>query len=436
MKHTTITTVASILTFGASLVSAANLAPKSDPQISSKALVPAQQDGKYFWNQIYGSKNPQKKFHLYKNKENPYVQEVNMTLRMQYQGAWVDGQVGNYDGSNNWTSEFRRFRAGWNAKVLHDFKIQNVWNVGGVSTNGSWDKKNARWDAHGQTKTSLYEAFVQYDYKGSGNTFSFGKTNPEILAENRVSSGSLKSPDMSIAEQTVLFDSVWGVWAANDTKKNKLGYYLGAWSSTNDSNRQIWGTWQSFFTTAELSYSLDKVFMDKGRVYVDWIHSFASRNKSLAGNSESFVGSQCQNVISTYYIGSHGKMDLTTEFLWGLKSNNHASSNLFGFTFMPSYNINEHLEAVVKFQFASGNNAVNVGKNRYVKSLQRQSPGYADRYYSIGAGMNFYVYAKDHSRLKLMTMLEYGNSSVSEANRAKNAGFTGWQLVCGAYTNF
>ena len=428
MKNTTIKTFVRMLPACFILANQGLAAPSS--------LQPSKPKTEYLWNQIYGSKTPQKKLHLYKNDENPYVQEVNVTLRMQYQAAWVNGQVGNYPGSHNWTSEFRRFRAGWNAKVLHDFKIQNVWNVGGVDNNGYWDKKTARWEDHGQTKTSLYEAFIQYNHKNSGNCFSFGKTNPEIYAENRVSSGSLKTPDMSIAEQTLLFDSVWGAWAANDTKKNDLGYYLGIWSGTNDSNKQIWGTWQSFFTTAELSYNIDKVLLDKGRVYVDWVHSFANRNKPLAGNSENFVGSQCQNVISAYYIGSHGKFDLTTEMLWGLKSNNRAAGNLFGFTFMPSYNINEHLEAVVKFQLASGNNAVNVGKNRYAKSLQKESPGNADRYYSVGAGMNFYVYAKDHSRLKIMTMMEYGNSSVSEANRAKNAGFTGWQFVCGAYTNF
>lgn len=389
----------------------------------------------YFWNQAYGL-HPQKKVHLYKNDKNPYVQEVNVSLRMQYQAAWVDGQYGNYEGSNNWTSEFRRFRAGWNAKVLNDFKLQNIWNIGGVSSNGSWDKTAKTWNDHGQTKASLYEAFIQYNYKGKGHTVSFGKTNPEIYAENRVSSSSLKVPDFSIAEATQLFDSVWGLWAANDTKKDKLGYYMGVWSSTNDSNKQIWGTWQSCFTTAELSYNVDKLLLDKGRVYLDWVHSFADQDQALAGRSETFVGSQSQDVISTYYIGKQGKFEVTCEALWGLQSNDKNADNMFGFLFLPSYNINDHVEAVARFQYASGDRAINVGKNRYVKSLQNKSPGTADEYYAIGAGCNFYVYAKEHSRLKIMTMMEYGNSKVSPANRNKNAGFTGWQFICGAYTNF
>lgn len=438
MKNTTITTFLALLFAGSLLPGRGFAAPSASLEVkpSSPVAGTIHEEPKYFWDEMYGSQNPKKRFNLYKNEKNPYVQEVAVLLRSQYQTAWVDGKHGNYPGSRNWTSEFRRFRAGWYAKLFHDVKVQNVWNVGGVDNNGYWNKNAARWEDHGQTQASLYEAYIQYNYRNSGNYFSFGKTNPEIYAENRISSGSLKTPDMSIAEQTVLFDSVWGAWAANDVKKNKLGYYLGVWSSTNDSNKQIWGTWQSCFTTAELSYNVDKLLLDKGRVYLDWIHSFANRNKPLAGRSDTFVGSQYRDVFSTYYIGSEGKFDLTAELLWGLKSNNRGAGNLFGFTFMPSYHINDHLEAIAKFQIASGNNAVNVGKNRYVKSLQREAPGYADRYYSIGAGMNFYVYSGDHSRLKIMTMLEYGNSAVSDSNRAKNAGFTGWQLVCGAYTNF
>ena len=71
-----------------------------------------------------------------------------------------------------------------------------------------------------------------------------------------------------------------------------------------------------------------------------------------------------------------------------------------------------------------------------MKALQRRSPGYADDYYAIGAGVNFYMYGKDQSRFKVMTLLEYGNSTVADARKAGNAGFTGWQFICGVYTSF
>lgn len=441
MNTTTLThTTAVLATCAASLATAfadANFAsrPSTTGSPAEAPPVPAARPV-YFWDQVFG-RNPQKKFHLYKNDANPWIQEVNATLRMQYQAAWVDGRPGNYPGSHNWTSGYRRFRAGWNARALHDFKLQNVWNIGGVYNSvGAWNKSRQEWQDHTQTSASLYEAFVQYNYKQKGYTFAFGKTNPEIYAENRVSSSSLKVPEFSIPESTVCFDSVWGFWAANDTKKDKLGYYAGIWSTTNDGNKQIWGTWESCMTTFELSYGLDKVFLDKGRVYLDWVHSFADGEKDLVRDRDSFVGSTCEDVIAAYYIGQQGKFGITAEALYAMQSNVQDAGNMFGVVILPTYRLNDHVEAVARFQYATGDRAVNVGKNRYVKALQSQSPGYADRYYAIGAGFNFYVYPQEPSRLKIMTLVEYGNSSVAPDQRSRNAGFTGWQFICGAYLNF
>lgn len=441
MNTTTLTHTTTVLTACAALFTAAFAGEDSrsaPATTASPAATPraAAERPALFWDQVFGKK-PQKKFHLYKNDANPWVQEVNATLRIQYQAAWVDGQPGNYPGSHNWTSGYRRFRAGWNARVLHDFKLQNVWNIGGVdNSTGTWDATRRQWQDHTQTSTSLYEAFVQYNYRQKGYTFAFGKTNPEIYAENRVSSSSLKVPEFSIPESTVCFDSVWGFWAANDTEKDKLGYYAGIWSTTNDGNKQIWGTWESCFTTLELSYGLDKVLLDKGRVYLDWVHSFADGEKTLARERDTFVGSTCEDVIAAYYIGRQGKFELTAEALVAMQSNVQDAGNMFGLVLLPSYRLTDRVEAVARFQYATGDRAVNVGKNRYVKALQSQSPGYADRYYAIGAGLNFYVYPQRPERLKVMTLIEYGNSSVDGASRAKNAGFTGWQFICGAYLNF
>lgn len=435
LHHTTLLLAATAVL--SSAASAVTVSPISRPEAATQPQLASARPA-YFWDQVFG-KNPQKKFHLYKNDANPWIQEVNATLRMQYQAAWVDGHVGNYEGSRNWTSGYRRFRAGWNAKVLHDFKLQNVWNVGGVYNSvGSWNKARREWQDHTQTSTSLYEAYVQYNYRQKGYTFAFGKTNPEIYAENRVSSSSLKVPEFSIPESTVCFDSAWGFWAANDTKKDKLGYYAGIWSTTNDGNKQIWGTWESAFTTLELSYNVDKMALDKGRVYLDWVHSFADAKdgKALVREKDSFVGSTCEDVLAAYYIGKQGKLGLTAEVMYAMQSNVPSAGNMFGVVVLPTYALTDRVEAVARFQYATGDKAVNVGKNRYAKALQREAPGYADSYWALGAGFNFYVYAQEPSRLKIMTLLEYGNSSVAAEARGKNAGFTGWQFICGAYLNF
>lgn len=439
MKATTLTHTAALLAAGTSCLTPAFSAPppaSTPPKASAMSATQAPiTRPATAWNQLF-RRSPAKKFHLYKNDLNPWIQELNATLRIQYQAAWVDGQPGNYAGSRNWTSGYRRFRAGWNARMLSDFKIQNVWNVGGVDHTGTWDSSRREWRDHTQTSSSLYEAFVQYDDEQRGYTLAFGKTNPQILAENRVSSSSLPVPEFSVVESTVCFDSAWGFWAANDTQKDKLGYYAGVWSTTNDGNKQIWGTWQSCFTTLELSYNIDKTLLAKGRIYLDWVHSFADGGRALARDRDTFVGPTYQDVLAVYYIGRQGSFGLTAEALCAMHGNRQQAGDMFGFILLPSYRLTDRIEAVARFQYATGDRAINVGKNRYVKALQSLSPGYAENYWALGAGLNFFLYPEQPARLKIMTLLEYGHSRVSSAQRGKNAGFTGWQFICGAYLNF
>lgn len=390
-----------------------------------------------FWNMAYGP-SPSKKVHLYKNDDNPYIQEVNFSFRAQYQAAAIHSNQGNYPGSHNWTSEWRRFRLGWNAKVLNDFKLTNIWNIGGLDSAGSYN--NGVWDDHGSTKGSLYEGTVQYNYKS--HTFGFGKILPVVLAENRVSSSSFKLPEYAVAENTLVCDSAWSVFASNDTSKDRFGYYAAVWSSTNDSNKAVWGTWESAFTTLGLSYGLDKILLEKGRFHIDWIHSFD--NGDIRTWKEDFVGPLARDVLAAYYIGRQGRFELTAQALWGFDPVQHKDSsknvvdpgNIFAITIMPSYDITGHVQFATRFQYAHGNNAVSLNKryNTTLSQTKGEDGNFVDSYYAIACGFNFFLYENDPPRLKIMTMLEYGNST--RESSATKGGFTGWQFICGLYTNF
>ena len=77
-------------------------------------------------------------FNSERDHKNPYVQEFNVSLRMQYGLDWIDpngeGRVmGEKEGNGRrFNDEWRRFRAGFNMKFLNNFKINNVWNIGGM----------------------------------------------------------------------------------------------------------------------------------------------------------------------------------------------------------------------------------------------------------------------------------------------------------------
>ena len=69
------------------------------------------------WAQSYGARPGN--VHLYRNGENPWLQEFNVSLRAQYQAAAVAPNGSEtYPGSHGRTEEWRRLRLGWNARVL------------------------------------------------------------------------------------------------------------------------------------------------------------------------------------------------------------------------------------------------------------------------------------------------------------------------------
>lgn len=66
---------------------------------------------------------------------------------MQYGLDWIDpngeGRVmGEKEGNGRrFNDEWRRFRAGFNMKFLNNFKLNNVWNIGGMDGLESYNAK-------------------------------------------------------------------------------------------------------------------------------------------------------------------------------------------------------------------------------------------------------------------------------------------------------
>ena len=86
-------------------------------------------------------------FNSERDHKNPYIQEFNVSLRMQYGLDWIDpngeGRVmGEKEGNGRrFNDEWRRFRAGFNMKFLNNFKLNNVWNIGGMDGLESYNAK-------------------------------------------------------------------------------------------------------------------------------------------------------------------------------------------------------------------------------------------------------------------------------------------------------
>ncbi len=382
------------------------------------------------WQQTYGQ--PDGKVHLYHNPDNPYVQELNVSLRAQYQAASVSPNgAQTYPGSGGHTDEWRRLRLGWNAKALTNLKITNIWNMGGVDSLGYY--KNGQWYDHGMTHGNLYEANIEYSF--SDFTIGAGKILPVILAENRISSSKYKLPELSAVENQLVSDSSFGLWICNDEKKNDLGYYAGIWSNSEKRSRGTWGTWESANANIGLSYKADNLILQNGRIYFDWIHNFDDMD--IRAYRYKNVGTKARDIFALYYYGKQGPFELMMEGIWAQNIADYkqggktvSPSHLAGLTVMPSWNLSPHVQAVMRYQLGTGSQAICLNK-RYASLVDTQGT-YVDTYQAVALGFNFYMYADDPARLKIMTMAEYGHSSGS----APGHGFTGWSFIGGVYTNF
>ena len=175
-------------------------------------------------------------FNSERDHKNPYIQEFNVSLRMQYGLDWIDpngeGRVmGEKKGNGRrFNDEWRRFRAGFNMKFLNNFKLNNVWNIGGMDGLESYNAKTNTWDTSDLTY-SLYE--LNLEYKGGPVTYAIGKIKPRITGEYRTSSSAILTIERSMLVNQLRPETNYGFQVNNSDKKDKLGWAAGVWLNGN-----------------------------------------------------------------------------------------------------------------------------------------------------------------------------------------------------------
>ena len=385
-------------------------------------------------DQSYG--HPSKKLSLYKDDSNPYIQEFNINMRAQYQMAAISANQGTHPGSDGFTDGWRRFRLGWNMQLFRDFKVANVWNIGGLP--GTGQNRNGQWDHHRLTQGNLYDAYVEYN-AGNEVKVAVGKTLPMYMAENRKSSAKYDLPEMAVLESGLASSSSFGVWATEEGAKERIWWQFGVWSNTEKYLRGTWGTWDGVNVLARVSCRMDEALLKEGRLYLDWNHNFDDRDDMLLQKRDDrYVGSNAEDIVALYYVGKDGPWELTLQSLFGLQQAAYKSGktvvapdNVYGFTVMPTYMVTPNVQAVLRYQWAAGDNGIKMPSN-YTTTLVPTQGSYVDRYQAIALGVNFFVYSEVPDRLKIAAMAEYGNSHLKEGA----GGFTGWTFIVGVYTNF
>ncbi len=365
---------------------------------------------------------------------NPYVQELSLKFRGQFQGAYVDpaggtdrvkGAADGRDKRDN--NEWRRFRIGAQAKVFEHFTLKGVWNIGGLDSRYKYE--DGQWQ-RSSTASSVDEFYIAGKFDPV--VVNLGKHKPAYMGEYRTSSATLITLERSAIVNQLKAEKLYGLSVARADKKAPLQWNVGVWANgQRDSNTWLEPSFNSddgFLLGASLGYETGK----KSRLTFDYMHS--TRDQGAQHPGTEYAGAGAQDVLALTWETEKNDLSFMAEAMAGFNVYDAApgGENVYGLVLMPSYRLSPHWEAVARYQLAAGSNAV-ASDSRYYTTNAAFS-GTCDLQHGLYFGANYYVSPQTPHALKVMFGAEYVNSHGKDA--AGNKGFTGWQLSTGVRWDF
>ncbi|MBK1830278.1 hypothetical protein JIN77_06055 [Verrucomicrobiaceae bacterium R5-34] len=345
---------------------------------------------------------------IYKNSDNPIIQEVGIFGRMQYQQAWIDGDAGGQDFWYDSEGEFRRLRLGARVKFLEYF---HLW----ANADMEQDTRPSGGDLDIEY-ADIYEAQLLFNAQKAFGMSGFdkfelgvGKAEIKLSDEVATSSKKIKTIERSaIANKVFPQPNLTGAWM--NAEAGKFSYYFGVFSTESSTEIADWDvgtlyhgrlgydlTESTPFESAEAILALAYVDHDSNNadddlVSFDWVASAIFR-------AEQGRGAFNANLI----FGENRDM-----------GNSARDGNFWGAVLMPSYWIvDDRVEAVFRYQYQHASKSEGIRLNsRYVRNAgdARQEDiaslrnGRGDEHHSLYLGLNYYFCGHNS---KLMAGVEW-----------------------------
>lgn len=327
---------------------------------------------------------------LYKNDENPVLQEWWFLGRYHGQAVDVDGDNTHFD---DW--ENRRFRIGSQAKLFEKMTL-HAQMVSGFDVNPFYNGFTELW-----TQWAFDDAFA----------ITVGQQKHRFTHDRNVSSRYLQTLERSML--TNMFNADYTPAITASGKTDSFAYYTGFFSNATSSDM-----WDSF-TELDSGVSFlasgtwdvkKKIELEEAFVNVCYLYSDANEN---ATNLNRF-----RDGFSTALILTEGPASLVSELLAGLRSEN---GDAIGINIQPGYFFTEKLQLATRYQLAYADESSGlVAQRRYERNVGLST---GDRYQSGYVGLNYYI-AKH--RIKWMSGVEYSDMNGQDALTLSFAFRTFW----------
>ncbi|MBB5349853.1 hypothetical protein HNR46_000074 [Haloferula luteola] len=351
---------------------------------------------------------------LYKG-ENPFIQEIGIFGRFQWQAAYVAGQdVNGYEFSDDYT-ELRRFRLGAQVKFLNYFAAKA--NVNLVDDARHATSRFPGDDQLGWGYEDFDEALLFFDAKKAFGIealdaleVAYGRHKFTLGSEARESSKKLLTVERSAISNKV-YDSLRPTGVTISAEKGPWSAMVGVFSTdTNEDgdNVDFIGGWHDGLAyTVGLGYAAS----EQWSFYWDFVQNDADAtqgedslwNYAWATSFTAEYDAETWGVIGDLYYGDNGSAGNGV----GRRSR---QGEFWALVVMPHvWLVKDKLEGVVRYQYAGSSEDQGIRANsRYVRRdhgpVVNVNSGRGNEHQSIYAGLNYYLCGHN---LKVQGGVEY-----------------------------
>jgi hypothetical protein len=355
---------------------------------------------------------------LYKNPDNPWIQEFGIGGRFHWNAAYISGEDTNGYQFSDTHTEVRRFRLSTSIKFLNYFTVKAYANMVDDATN-----RIAFWPG-GRKLGWGYETFDQahitFDAKKAfgidsvdGLSVMYGRLKHEITQEAWTSSKKLLTVERSAIANKV-FGSSLPTGLSFNVQKGDWDFWASLYSTDARTqfggNTEFIGGWND-----GLAYRTSVGYQAAEDLKFRW--DFIYNDADGKGGDDSLFRYKWATSLTAEYDQDH--WGLITDLIYGDNGGRNngviaqsRKGDFWAAVVMPYYWIVEDkLQGVVRYQYQGSENAQGVRVySRYARANHGPvvnagiNGGRGNEHHSLYAGVNYYVC--DHN-VKLQTGLEY-----------------------------
>lgn len=373
-------------------------------------------------------------FTLYKDENNPILQEFSLQGRLQVQTIYGEEgsdsfNTNDYKEAGNdeavWGNdiEARRARFGFKSKWFQKWKFEGQINVDTDGLDGD--------DGHTLYK-DIYDLYITYAPSDALNV-SAGKTKVKFTREQEISSKEILTIERSLLSNTLFPGELTGIWANGKGISEHWLYEMGVYGSDRTREFSEFDAGAVVLGKVGYDYSSQSGW-DSAVASFHYMHNTDPGYKSSKiddnynyGTSPAFTDS----IALTNDI-THGRFGLTTDIVYGFGFDGTPDggsaidqSDVFGISIIPSYFIADGLQLVGRFQVATSNEPDGLRVPSRYERLADDSDEKGNTYTSAYVGLNYYIYGH---KLKFMNGIEY--------SRMGGGDYDGYTLMSGLRFSF